>query len=78
MGESGKIGSNTEKKLTFFTDAVRISDKTSIANAYGTMLLYSTLCIDSTRASEARVLAFLINTCKVIRAFGICGAFRLG
>ncbi len=66
----------TRTQLTFFTDCVWIPNVTSSTNANCSMVIDTAFSICSTNCCKARVLASLLNTCKVDWTFWIGGTFR--
>lgn len=72
-----KVKANSRRHLTFFADSVRVTNKTWVANTNGSMLGHPAFRIHSTRACEARIFAFFIYTCKMLRAIRVYRAFRL-
>ena len=67
-----------KRKLTFFTDGVWVTHKTSSTNTHSSVIVDIALSIGSTNSCKARILAFFLDACKVEWAFGIGCAFRLG
>ena len=65
-----------EKALTFFTDIVRITNVANSANADCSVIVDLAFGIHATLGSEARVLTFFLDACKVDWAFWVRGAFR--
>jgi hypothetical protein len=64
-----------DRLLTFFTNTIWISLKPLFAITDCTMSGHPAFSIDSTSSGEAGVLTFFMNTCKMIWAFRIGGAF---
>ena len=71
MGYINKI-----KTLTLFANPIRITLISWTTNTNSSMSGDLTFCIHSTRASEAWILAFFPNTCKMVWAFWVSCAFR--
>ena len=59
------------KTLTFFTDIVWVTNVAHSANADSSVVVHFALCIHAALGSEAWVLAFLLDACKVDWAFWI-------
>jgi hypothetical protein len=64
--------------LTFSTDGGGIPDETRSTRADRRVALHPALGVHSARLGGARILASLIQACKVLGAIGVAGAFGLG
>ncbi len=64
--------------LTFFTQGLWISLVSALADTVGPVAVDLALGIDAAPVSGARVLAPLLDACKVEQAFGVSRAFRTG
>ena len=62
--------------LTFSANFIWVSNVSSQARAYSSVIFSATPCICPTCINLTRIFTFSLNACQVLRTFRICHTFR--